>query len=290
MDLLKVVGLDALVKPADGLMVRDWSEDVVQLVQFPRTHTIVSLSPYSLKLETWLRMAGIKYRNVSNQLTTASSKGQVPFVELNGRQLADSNMIIDHLRDHFHVPIDDQLSAQEKAQARAFHFLIEESLCRCIYYDRAKDFGWLATDQGLLPHVPTYQKFLFQKFIIKQLQRRIKNASHAQGYGRHSVEEIEALAKQDLLALSTQLGNKPFMFGQKPTTVDATLFGHLTQLTDTPLHCLDQLKSFVEQSTPNLVEFVHRVKQTYWPDWAQICETLALNPPAEERENEKQKP
>ena len=78
MDLLKVVGLDALVKPADGLMVRDWSEDVVQLVQFPRTHTIVSLSPYSLKLETWLRMAGIKYR-VSTLAKSSLEKSWLAF-------------------------------------------------------------------------------------------------------------------------------------------------------------------------------------------------------------------
>jgi hypothetical protein len=34
----------------------------------------------------------------------------------------------------------------------------------------------------------------------------------------------------------------------------------------------------MEQSTPNLLEFVKRVKEQYWPDWTQICETLAMNP------------
>jgi hypothetical protein len=34
----------------------------------------------------------------------------------------------------------------------------------------------------------------------------------------------------------------------------------------------------MEQSTPNLLEFVKRMKALYWPDWQQICETLAMNP------------
>lgn len=55
------------------------------------------------------------------------------------------------------------------------------------------------------------------------------------------------------------------------------MFGLLAQFTDTPLYS-DKIKPFMEQSTPNLVEFVKRMKERYWPDWAQICETLALNP------------
>lgn len=265
------------MKPVHGLMVRDWKEDVVQLVQFPRTHTVISSSPYAIKLETWLRINGLKYHNVSNDFTKASAKGQIPFIELNGRQFADSNFIIEHLRSHFKLPIDGQLNSQERADARAYHVLIEESLARCLQYDRSKNMGWMASDKGYFPHMPGYQKFIFQKILIKQMQNRYKKSLHMQGYGRHSPEEIEEIVKKDLAALSTQLGNKPFMFGNTPTTLDATLFGHLVQFTDTPLNS-DKIKPFLEQSTPNLVEFIKRMKETYWPDWAQICEMLALNP------------
>lgn len=59
--------------------------------------------------------------------------------------------------------------------------------------------------------------------------------------------------------------------------MDATLFGHLVQFTDTPINS-DNIKQFVDQSTPNLVEYVKRMKERYWPDWAAICQTLAMNP------------
>jgi hypothetical protein len=59
--------------------------------------------------------------------------------------------------------------------------------------------------------------------------------------------------------------------------LDATLFGHLVQLTDCPLHS-KAIKPLLEKSAPNLLGFVQRVKRRYWPDWQEICDHLAMNP------------
>lgn len=39
----------------------NFEKDVVYLYQFSRTPLLPSTSPYCLKVETWLRLAGIKY-------------------------------------------------------------------------------------------------------------------------------------------------------------------------------------------------------------------------------------
>ncbi|CAH2103846.1 unnamed protein product [Euphydryas editha] len=39
----------------------NFEKDVVYMYQFPRTPLLPSTSPYCLKVETWLRLAGIKY-------------------------------------------------------------------------------------------------------------------------------------------------------------------------------------------------------------------------------------
>lgn len=44
----------------------NFEKDVVYLYQFSRTPLLPSLSPYCLKVETWLRFAGIKYEVSTN--------------------------------------------------------------------------------------------------------------------------------------------------------------------------------------------------------------------------------
>ena len=42
--------------------VKEWEEDMVYLFQFTRSPQIPSISPFCLKLESWLKLHGIKYQ------------------------------------------------------------------------------------------------------------------------------------------------------------------------------------------------------------------------------------
>uniref|UniRef100_A0A915DBB1 Uncharacterized protein n=1 Tax=Ditylenchus dipsaci TaxID=166011 RepID=A0A915DBB1_9BILA len=83
-------------------LVSNWEKDLVYLIQLPRVGCVPSLSPFALKLETWLRMADISYQN------------------LNGRQIADTNIIIDELTKIFHIQMDDQLVEPTPSDGIAF--------------------------------------------------------------------------------------------------------------------------------------------------------------------------
>jgi len=265
-----------MFKPTTRSVVQAFERDVVYLVQFPRTHTIVSSSPFSLKLETWLRANKIPYRNVNNDGTKGSAKGQVPFIELNGRHIADSNFIIDHLSETFDVSLDRHLTTRQRAEARAISVLIEESLFRCLAYDRSIDYTWLGTAKGYLPSWTGWKKIILPKFVPSHVSRGLKRILLAQGYGRHSPSEIEAITKKDLVALSELLGDKKYLFGDQISTVDVTMFGHVVEFLDAPLQN-DQIKSFIELSCSNLIEFCNRVKAEYWPNWNEIIEHLIFN-------------
>lgn len=78
--------------------------------------------------------------------------------------------------------------------------------------------------------------------------------------GRNSPDEVDELAKKDLTALSTLLGDKNYLYGDRPTTIDASLFGTLVSLYDPPLSS-KVIKPYMEQSTPNLVSYIKRIKQ-----------------------------
>lgn len=48
-------------KPTRHNLVRDWKQDVVYIVQFPRTRNVPSPSPFALKLETFVRFHKLNY-------------------------------------------------------------------------------------------------------------------------------------------------------------------------------------------------------------------------------------
>lgn len=47
--------------PKFSVKKQNFEKDVVYLYQFSRTPVIPSMSPYCLKVETWLRLSGLKY-------------------------------------------------------------------------------------------------------------------------------------------------------------------------------------------------------------------------------------
>lgn len=50
-----------VVAPKLTVHKADFEKDVIYLYQFSRTPFLPSISPYCLKVETWLRLAGLKY-------------------------------------------------------------------------------------------------------------------------------------------------------------------------------------------------------------------------------------
>ena len=88
-------------------------KDIVYLIQFPVSPYIRSISPFALKLETYLRLKKIKYEPVYS--LKFSKKGQIPYIELNGEQISDSNICIQELEIRGFAPLDAPTSKQSCA-------------------------------------------------------------------------------------------------------------------------------------------------------------------------------
>ncbi|GFR88684.1 failed axon connections homolog isoform X4 [Elysia marginata] len=200
-----------------GLGIIDAPPNTVVLYQLPRAPFTPSLTPFAVKLETYLRLAKIPYQNDHN--TKESSKGKFPWISYNGEAVADSQLSIDYLNSKLGIDLNKNLTDAERAQAHAFRVMVDENLYWSLVY-----FRWIyekcAYSVGLV--VPWYIMFMIKKNAKKQL--------HAQGMGRHTTEEIKQKMLQDLEALSAQLGNKQYMMGDSPTEVDCSAFAMLSCL------------------------------------------------------------
>ena len=97
----------------------------VLLHQFPPSHLVPSGSPPCLKLETFLRMTKIPYKNEYGM--KFSKKGKMPWIEFNGQEIADSNFCIRFLMKEFRVDVDSHLNLAERAIGHTVRTMLEEN-------------------------------------------------------------------------------------------------------------------------------------------------------------------
>merc|ERR1711972_939760 len=119
--------------------VQDFEEDLVYLFQFTRSPQVPSISPFCLKLESWLKLHGIKYQNIDHKCKFRSRKGMLPFIEINGEEIADSNMIIDTLAAKFGKEMPAQLSAEQKNVQHAMVAMVENHLHWTMVHWRSRE-------------------------------------------------------------------------------------------------------------------------------------------------------
>lgn len=231
----------------------------VQIVGMRPVWGLQSPSPFCLKLETWLRIAGIPYTPLILDKPPQSKTGKVPYMLLNdGSILADSNVIIRTLARERGIDLDDQQTPEGQARAHAVLRLLEESLYFAAVWERwMLPAFWPITRDGYFGTLPGPMRALFAGLV----RRKIKAVLHGQGILRYEPEEILARAAADIRALSALLGQQAFFQGDRPGVADASAYGLLANLLGYPGSTV--LKAAAE-ACPNLVAFCRRMESAYW--------------------------
>ncbi|VDD85260.1 unnamed protein product [Enterobius vermicularis] len=215
----------------------NWEQDVVYLHQFHKSPVAPNLSPFCLKVESWLRANKLRYKAIVNLFyfqvcstwLARSREGLLPFIEINGKQLADSQLIISHLQDHF--KLHDDLTTKDRGIARAVDRMIEGSTFYSLLYSKAYENTHNLTDKKVSGvRLPSFILRIFAFLArIKIHGRLIEN-----GVARHSRDDVIAILKKDLEAVNNLLEDKTYMFGEKMTLV-SQLFEFVTLLNG---HCI----------------------------------------------------
>ena len=88
-------------------------------------------------------------------------------------------------------------------------------------------------------------------------------------FGRLDPDEVMELSFRDLDVLSVMLADKPYLLGEAVTSLDCTVFGHLTQFLFIDINFPQE--KYLREKCPNLVNLVERIKLEIWPDWEEMC-------------------
>merc|ERR1712018_419866 len=230
-----------------------------------------------------------------------SKKGLLPFIELNGEEIADSNMIIETLSKKFEKEMPAELTQYQKNVQHAMIPMVENHLHWTIVYWRSKDVDNILKGYKLNLQTAIGSKapasilnFYFKYTFCRKGLKKVR----ANGMGVHTAEEIDNFGKKDLQTLSEMLGEKEFFFGDEPAMLDMVVFSHVAQLAMVDKEFPCPLRDYLEADCKNLVGLVNRMKDRCWGDhWVNATgEEMDLNPhipkpepPAPEPEKEEEK-
>lgn len=233
---------------------------MITLHQFNPAFGLPNGSPFCMKVETWLRMAGLPFEAPPMTLSALgrAPKGKMPYIVDGGTTVADSTFIIDYLKATYGDPLDGWLTAEQRAVALAFQRLMEENLYWALLHTRwFDDAGWALTRPAFFDNLP-----IPLRWIIPPLARRgLRQQIHGQGMGRHSVADILAIGRRDLTAVADFLGDKLYLLGEQPCTLDATAYAFLANLLWAPQE--SPLKTHAQQY-PQLEAYCQRMRQRYY--------------------------
>lgn len=218
-------------------------------------------SPFVIKSEVQLKMAGLPYDRVST-IPPQAPNGKLPFINDHDEVVSDSTFIREHIEGKYGVDLDGGLDARQRAESWAIERLLEDHLYFAMVW-----FRWIDPDNFAKgpAHFADGAPEAERTQLRHDLQKRKAAELHAQGLGRHAPGRIADLGRRSIDALSQLLGDKAYLMGESPSGVDATAFGVLacvsTPFFDTPLRR-------VLEARPNLVAYVARMMLQYYPDHA----------------------
>lgn len=225
-----------------------------------------NMSPYVSYTDAFLRMAGIPFEAVVLEKgdLRKTPKGKLPWiVDDDGTSVADTQLIQFYLEERYGDPLDGWLSPEQKATADLIHRMIGE----CWY--------WMAVqaryrrDEDFAIYDPLWVKFLAwlpeeqRRAPVEEFRDHLLTQFWHHGTGRNTEQEVERIARRLTDAMSTLLGEKPYLFGDRPSSLDANMYAGLVHCAMTPFP--SPIGQYI-RSKPNLAAFINHVFDKYYPE------------------------
>lgn len=232
----------------------------LKVYHLPGAWGLPSVSPFCLKLDSFLRLADINHQSLTASTPFGGPKKKAPWIEYQGRKMGDSTLIIDFLKVEFGIDPDSHLSATERAKGTAIQRLIENNLYWAMVYDRwLREENWPILKGTVLGSIPSALRM-----VLAPIARRgVKKQLNVQGIGEHSPEEIAAIAGKDIAALSGLLGEQDWFCADRVSMVDATVYSLLANIAFVKFE--SPMKKMIA-SHQNLIEWLERFKSAIYPD------------------------
>jgi glutathione S-transferase len=234
-----------------------WERHVITLYTFGPYFGLPDGSPFVTKALLLLKMSGLAFKEDRNGYAKAP-KGKLPYIDDDGKKIADTNFIRFHLEKTYNIDFDTGLSPEQKAIGWALEKMCEEHLYWLVLGERWFDEeNYQKGPAHFFDNVPAPIRPLIKTVV----RRKVRRDAFGQGLSRHSKTERAQLAQRGIDTAATLLGDKPFFFGDSPLGTDATL-GSFMMACLCPVFNSDCREA--AESHANLVAYRNRIVARYF--------------------------
>jgi glutathione S-transferase len=207
---------------------------MLKLYSYPTLFGVADNNGYGLKVFAFLRLTGIPFHHEHIFDASSAPRGQLPYIDDDGEIIGDSETILAHLVRKYRLTIDDGLTAAQRDTSLLITRMLDD-LYWVMSYSRWKDERyWPAFRDALMREHPR---------LTKEGLLKAKEFNHQryyyQGIGRYEPDAAMARGLADLRVLADLIPASGFVHGDKPTSVDAGIYGFIANIyfydIDTPL-------------------------------------------------------
>jgi glutathione S-transferase len=256
------------------MIKRSPTHSPITLYGFGPGFGLPEVSPYVMKTEIQLKLAGLAYvKDLSG--FDAAPKGKLPYIRDGEAVVADSTFIRAHLERRYDLDLDAGLCTTERSIAWMVERMLEDHLAWTSGY-----FRWLVPENFAKGPAHFFDDAPddVRPHLLVQVQEEVRGTYYAQGIARHTPAEIAELGARSLKSLAMLLGDKPYVMGERPSSVDAialgVLAGILVPFFDSPLRR-------AAEGFDNLRDYVDRLMAQFYPEhaWTAVARPAAARRP-----------
>lgn len=216
----------------------------------------------SLRVLALLKFSGVhaEVRKSSNSLR--KSNDQFPVFRHHKLKLTTFQAILNHLQNQNCSP-DIDLNAVNLSESLAYRTMIEEKLYPAVRY-----LWWVDEKNYIDLTRPWYARILpfplnyYYPGRNKRENEKLFHSLHPDKEGKEIEHEVYREAEKCLTCLSIRLGENDFFYGNRPTSLDAVVYGCLAPLLKVPFP--NRILQNHAKASMNLDNFVHRIDRTYF--------------------------
>lgn len=207
---------------------------MLTLFSYPDLCGVADNNPFGLKVYAFMKLCKLTFRHEHIFDASKAPRGQLPYLVDGDATIGDSDAIIGHLIGKYVLAIDDGLTLAQ----RNTHVMVRRTLDDLYWvmpFSRWKDERfWPQFRDALLRTHPVLTVEALEGAREYNFKRY-----YFQGIGRYEPDDAYARGIADLDVLANLLPGDGFMFGPKPGSIDAAMYGFIANIyfyeIDTPL-------------------------------------------------------